>query len=295
MRILALDIGGTAIKSALFDGENLLSHDETPSSGKAGGPSVMEKVRGVIAGYPAFDRLAVSTAGQVDTRDGSILFANENIPKYTGMRVREILERATGRPVRVLNDVQAAALGEAVYGAGKGYRDFVCVTLGTGIGGGIFVGGRPYIGAAGVAGEIGHMSMHPGGLICACGQRGCWEQYASVTALLREARRITPSIQDGRGFFAALPEDSRLRAVFDRWIDEIVTGLATLAHILNPAAFVLGGGVMDQDIVLEAVRQRLYPRLMPSYRTVDIVRAALKNLAGVYGAMAAVRDAGIEE
>lgn len=290
MRILALDIGGMAIKSALFDGDCLVRHEETPSDGKRGGDAVVRTALQIIRSYGEFDRLGISTAGQVSRTDGTIVFANDNIPGYTGTDLREILERETGRPACILNDVNAAALGEATHGAGRGCRDFICLTIGTGIGGGIFLNGGLYTGTDGLAGELGHMVTHPGGRQCVCGQCGCYEQYASTGALIRVAKQIRPGIQNGRDFFEELYKDPGLLGMFDTWIQELLIGLVTLTHIFNPARFVMGGGIMSQRIIIDALQEGLYARIMPSYRKVEVLGAQLSNLAGVYGAMAAAKQ-----
>lgn len=287
MRILALDIGGTAIKSALLDGTgHILREAEVPSEGKRGGPHLMERARAVIGGYDGYDALGVSITGQVDARTGRIVFANDNVPNFTGTPVGELLHAYTGVPVAVENDVNAAALGEAHFGAGRGTRDFLCLTYGTGVGGAIVIEGRIYGGAHGVAGEMGHILTHPEGLVCACGQRGCYEQYASATALLRAARAVEPEIVDGRDLFARISGRPDLADAVSSWAREVVYGLVSLTHIFNPALIVLGGGVMSQRAVLRAVETLLYPRLMESYRGVRLAGAQLGNQAGVYGAFA---------
>ena len=188
-------------------------------------------------------------------------------------------------PVAVENDVNAAALGEAFFGAARDVEDFLCVTLGTGVGGAVVIGRRIYGGADGVAGEVGHMVTHPGGLPCACGQRGCYEQYASASALVRSAQTLDACYTSGRAIFADLDRREGLRHVVDAWIDEVLVGLTTLTHIFNPRLFVLGGGVAEQPYVLGALRERLPGRLIPSYRGVRLVGAQLGNMAGAYGAL----------
>lgn len=292
MSILALDVGGTAIKSALFENDGRISMEkETPSQAKCGGHRLMENVKTVIDGYSGYSALGVSMTGQVDSRSGKIVFANDNVPNFTGTPVADILRAHAHVPVAVENDVNAAALGEAWFGAGRGYPDFLCLTYGTGVGGAIVAGGRIYGGADGVAGEMGHILTHPDGLPCACGQRGCYEQYASMSALLRSAQSAFPQIQNGRELFEKLPEQSELAQIVAAWELEIVYGLVSLVHIFNPSLVVLGGGVMGQKSVLQGIRTLLYPRVMQSYRGVEIAGAQLGNHAGLYGAFTLARQA----
>ena len=292
MRILALDIGGTAIKSALLDGfGHVLREIETPSEGKRGGMHLMECAKAVIDEYAGYDAIGISTTGQVDARNGRIIFANENAPGYSGMQVSRILEAHAHVPVVVENDVNAAALGEANFGAGVGERDFLCLTYGTGVGGAIVIDGRIYGGADGVAGEMGHILTHPEGLPCACGQRGCYEQYASTSALMRRAREVEPGLADGKALFAQIGERQDLQAIVAAWVLEVTYGLVSLTHTLNPGLIILGGGVMRQRVLVQAVRDQLYPRLMQSYRGVRLEGAQLGNQAGIFGAYALARRA----
>ena len=291
MSILALDLGATALKSALFteDGQ-VVRQGECPSRGRFGGEALLAAAFEVIEGYEGYRRIAVSTTGQVEPETGRIAFANENVPRYTGMRVREILEQRYSVPVRVLNDVNAAAMGEGFYGAAQGAEDFLCLTYGTGVGGAIVIGGRVYGGSRGLASEAGHLLTHPDGLPCACGQRGCYEQYASVTALLRGARRVAPDIEDGRALFKRLAGDPALKAVVDGWLREVGHGLVSLIHALNPSRVLVGGGVFDQPGLAAQLEAAVLPRLMESYRQVAIRPAALGNMAGLYGALRAALE-----
>ena len=209
----------------------------------------------------------------MDTVRGSIYYANDNIPGYTGIEVRRILEDAFHVPVAVENDVNAAALGEAQFGAGKGYPDFLCLTYGTGVGGAIVLDGRIYTGSSWSAGSFGGIVIHPEAVDLAVEYSGCYEKYASTTGLVKRALAVDPGLTSGRAIFAAF-----------EWIDEIVTGLVTLIHIFNPSRIVLGGGIMVQPYVLEQVQERLIPRLSPGFRKVNIARASLGNQAGLLGA-----------
>lgn len=286
MKILALDIGGTAIKVAktTVHGE-ILESAEYPSEGKLGGDHIMKVACKIIEGASDYDLIGISTCGQVDTKTGSIVFANDNVPNYTGMQVKKILEEKFKVPVQVENDVNAAALGEAYYGVGREYEDFLCLTYGTGIGGAIIINRHVYGGSKGVAGEFGHIITHPNGLKCTCGQSGCYEQYASTTALVREAMRLDSKYDNGRRIFEAFHlGDESIGKVIDNWIDEVILGLVSLVHIFNPNCLILGGGILSQNYIIGEINNRLLDKLMPSYRGVAIKKAELGNSAGVLGA-----------
>ena len=283
MRIAALDIGGTSIKSGIWDGAQVSELRECDTNAKEGGARLMERAVEILKGYQPFDAIGISTAGQVDTGAGSIYYANDNIPGYTGMEVRRILEDTFHVPVTVENDVNAAAVGEAQFGAAKGQPDFLCLTYGTGVGGAVVIGGQVYTGSTWSGGSFGGILIHPEDVRSDVEYSGCYEKYASTTGLVRLAMQTDPSLTNGRAIFESFGRPE-VRAVVDRWIDEIVNGLVSLVHIFNPSLLVLGGGVMDQPYVLDQVQTRLIPRISPGFRGVRVTRANLGNQAGLLGA-----------
>lgn len=289
MKILVLDIGGTAIKSAVFEEGQLLDLREQPSDAHLGGAHIMETVRTIVSAYGQdhrIDRIGISTAGQVDPKAGCITYANDNIPGYTGTPVRQLLEDTFGIPTRVENDVKCAALGEGKYGAGKGIQDFVCLTYGTGVGGAIVIDGKLYGGSSSAAGQFGALLTHPqeqgrDGDFYA----GGYEKYASTTALIRRASAYDSALTNGRLIFGQMDHDG-VRKIVDGWIDEIVLGLCSIVHMLNPAMVILGGGIMEQPYIPQQVQLKLIPRLMPTYRQVLVRSSELGNRAGLFGAAA---------
>ena len=283
MRIAALDIGGTSIKSGIWDGARVSELRECDTNAKEGGARLMERAVEILKGYQPFDAIGISTAGQVDTGAGSIYYANDNIPGYTGMEVRRILEDTFHVPVTVENDVNAAAVGEAQFGAAKGQPDFLCLTYGTGVGGAVVIGGQVYTGSTWSGGSFGGILIHPEDVRSDVEYSGCYEKYASTTGLVRLAMQTDPSLTNGRAIFESFGRPE-VRAVVDRWIDEIVNGLVSLVHIFNPSLLVLGGGVMAQPYVLDQVQTRLIPRISPGFRGVKVTRANLGNQAGLLGA-----------
>lgn len=280
--VAALDIGGTSIKSGLWDGTRLLRTAEQDTNAKNGGAYVMERAIEILKSYQPFDAIGISTAGQVDSVRGCIRYANENIPGYTGMEVRRILEEEFHVPVAVENDVNAAAAGEAAFGAGKEEKDFLCITYGTGVGGAIVINGSVYTGSAFSAGEFGGILVHPEARAAGSPFSGCYEKYASATALVEAAKRLDSSLDNGRKIFSRFQE-KQVREVIDAWINEIVYGLITVIHIFNPSCIVLGGGVMAQPYVTEQVEKRTREEIMDSFSNVKICQAQLGNQAGMLG------------
>lgn len=283
MRIAALDIGGTSIKSGVWTGGPIEEVREQDTNAKNGALYVVERAKEILKSYGAFDAIGISTAGQVNPVEGSILYANENIPGYTGTKLREIMEKEFSVPVAVENDVNAAAVGEGRFGAGRGYDNFLCITYGTGVGGAVVMGQKVYHGSSFSAGEFGGILIHPEALQDGDPFSGCYERYASATALVAQARRLDESLVNGRRIFERLSEP-KVRAVVDSWIDEIVHGLVSLIHIFNPSRIVMGGGVMAQSYILEQVQEKVRRRVMSSYSQVELRQAQLGNQAGLLGA-----------
>ena len=282
-KIAALDIGGTSIKSGIWNGKEVEQVREQDTNAKNGGVYVMERAKEILRGYEGFEAIGISTAGQVDPIKGCIRYANENIPGYTGMQVKEILEREFSVPVAVDNDVNAAAVGEARFGAGKDQKNFLCITYGTGVGGAIVMDGAVYTGSAFSAGEFGGIMVHPEDRAAGQPFSGCYEKYASTTALVRMAMECDSGLDSGRKIFSRI-EEPKIRAVVDRWVGEIVYGLVTVIHIFNPSCIVLGGGVMAQPYIIKSLRERTGKEIMDSFRNVQLRQAELGNLAGILGA-----------
>jgi len=293
MRIMAVDIGGTSIKLGISDQHgNLEQYREIDAEAKQGGSHLINRVINEIAkNYREFDRIGMSTAGQVNSETGSILYANENIPNYTGMNVVDIMEKRFNVATKIENDVNAAALGELYFGSGKDYRDFLCLTYGTGIGGAIIMDAALHKGDNGNAGEFGHIMTHPKGKICACGNAGCYEMYASTTALVNRAKTVDPAYTNGRIIFKGIEKgDIRLEHILHEWIEEVAYGLVSLIHVFNPPAVIIGGGVMERNKLVHLVEQKVHELIMESFANVHILKASLGNKAGLLGAVSLHRS-----
>lgn len=287
MKNLVFDIGGTAIKYGICENDKLLQINEIPTKAHMGGRHVIDTLIGLISSLTEktkCDAIGISTAGQVDSSEGSIIYANSNIPNYTGTQIRKELENIFRLPVMVENDVNSAAMGEAIYGAGQEYSDFLCLTYGTGVGGAIVHDKQIYHGSSFSAGEFGAIVTH--GTAKAFGSDffdGCYERYASTTALVNSASAHDPSLNSGKKIFERIG-DEEVKAVVDCWINEILFGLTTLIHIFNPSCVILGGGIMVQPYIIEQIKSKIGQSIMPSFAHVEIKPAALGNTAGLLGA-----------
>ncbi len=287
MRVLAIDIGGTSTKLSIVNKKGeLFQFREMDSEAMQGADHLLRNITAVIKeNYTDFDAIGISTASQVNHQTGTIVYANENFPGYQGINVQAVFEANFGVPVKVENDVNAAALGEKFFGAGKAFRDFLCLTYGTGIGGAIVIDSTVYKGLNSVAGEVGHLVLHQGGLKCTCGCYGCYEMYGSTTALVKEAMKVNPNYVNGRKIFASIAGgDRELEEVLEKWVLEISTGLVSLTHIFNPPAIIIGGGIMEQDQLIEMIRKKTKSLMIDSFKDVQILKAKLGNQAGLIGA-----------
>lgn len=284
MKILVFDIGGTSIKYGYCQDGVLAEVNEIPTEAKKGGRHIMDTLVSLIGAQDGYDAIGISTAGQVNARDGYIIYANENIPAYGGTQIRRELEERFHVPVAVENDVNAAAMGEAIYGAGRAYPDFLCLTYGTGVGGAIVRDRKIYHGSSFSAAEFGAVVTHAEDKLNGSSfYDGCYERYASTTGLVQMAKAYDPALDNGRKIFARL-DDPKIREILDRWTDEIMLGLSSLTHIFNPACIVLGGGIMVQPLIMELIREKVNRFIMPSFAHVDIRPAELGNSAGLLGA-----------
>ncbi len=284
MKILAFDIGGTEIKYAFCDEKfNLTEKKSVPTNAHEGGRRIIERVVEIIKSCQGVDRIGISTAGQVNSKKGEIVFATDSIPGYTGTKIKEIIEAETGIPTAVENDVNSAAIGEAVFGAAKGIDSFICLTYGTGIGGAIYLDNKLFTGDSFSAGEFGHIVTHAGGRSCTCGGNGCYEAYASASALVRDVKEKTGREMNGREIFAEF-ENPEIRVIIDDWIDEIVIGLKGLVYIFNPSLIVAGGGIMNEAYITDEINKRLQSEIMASFRRVKVVKAIMGNDANKLGA-----------
>ena len=285
MKILAFDIGGTNIKYALCNEKFVLSDKHTvPTEAERGGQELIQKIISIIEEYDGLDRVAVSTAGQVDSNTGIVVYSTDNIPYYTGMMVKKIIENKTGIPTFVENDVNAFALGEAQFGAGKNVSDFLCLTYGTGIGGALYLDNKLYKGLGSSAGEFGHMITHAGGKQCTCGGEGCYECYASTKALVEAVNKANSTNLNA---FQIFEKDNfgkpEIRSVIDKWIDEMIIGLINIIYVFNPPLIILGGGIMNEDYVIDLIDRKIYNLLMENFKNVNIVRSRLGSDSALLG------------
>ena len=303
---IGVDVGGTKVAAAVVDEDGRILAKLKRSTPAASPARTEQTIADVVTDLQAdyeVGAIGLGAAGFVDSAGATMLFAPNLAWRDEPLKAR--VEERLGRPVVVENDANASAWGEARFGAARGYREVMLVALGTGIGAAIIIGGELYRGRWGIAGEPGHIRVVPDGRLCGCGNRGCWEQYCSGNALVAEARefaRRTPGgamrlLQLGGGVAEGIsgPEITRAAAegdpaalrcfqIIGGWLGQ---GLADLAAILDPACFVIGGGVSEAgDLLIDPARAAFERALTGrGYRPfAEIKVAQLGEDAGIVGA-----------
>ncbi|MGG0642610.1 ROK family protein [Sporosarcina gallistercoris] len=282
MYIGAIDIGGTSIKTAISNEYGELKNPKAyPTEADKGGSHLMGKILMICEEMQVqenLDGIAISSAGQVDADTGTIIYATDTIPGYSGMNVCEQVSTKFNVPATMDNDVNCTALGEQWVGAARNVNDFLTVTLGTGIGGALFINGSLYRGTTFSGGEIGHMILHPGGKPCTCMQAGCYERYASSAALSATVQQQLGDMELPVFFERIRSGNAEAIVLFERWIDDLTTGLASLVLILNPSVVVIGGGISAQgELLKEAIQTSLETKLMPNHKKRADCRACGKR------------------
>ena len=293
-KYLGVDVGGTYIKLGIVTESGGILKRHKVSVDQTSRVHVMDTM--IVAVREICDDnlaeisgIGVSAPGSIDSVNGKVAINEGNVPNWSGTEVCAILEDAFGLPAAIANDGNCAVLGEIWTGAARGCTDVICITLGTGVGGGIVSGGRLVRGARGFAGEIGHIPIHAGeGEICSCGRRGCFETFASTSALVRKAEKICPEWTSGRHVFEAVYEgNEEAEKLVSGWIDEIAYGITGLIHTFNPEMVLIGGGVSAQEeTVVKPLREKVMEMAIPDFIDgLKIETASLENDAGIVGAV----------
>lgn len=275
-KIIAVDLGGTSIKSALFVNGKIKEKNSVPTDAKRGADHVMEKLIQLIESYENAEAIGISTCGSVNRKDGSIHYANENMPGYTGTKVKSILESHFHIPCSVENDAICAAIGEKNFGAGRQMSDFAMLTYGTGVGAGIYLNSKPYYGNGyNTCPFIGGIYMQNEGTM--------YENCASTTALVRNIQKIRPEVTNAKVLFEK-KQSADVLAIMDKWYETVALGLCSIVHLYNLPSLIIGGGILEQQAVYNAIEQKFHAHLLSGFRGTEIRKASLGNEAGMYGA-----------
>ena len=310
-KYIGIDIGGMTVKGIIIrhDGK-VLAEDRIATGCEDGGNAMcknivvlINKMLDSIGGNKGdIKGVGVGCPGLIDSKNGVVVFSGnlglENFP------LAKAVSDKVGLPVKITNDANAAALGEAKFGAGQKYSDSILVTLGTGVGGGIIIDGKLFEGGNSAGTEIGHTVIEMGGYPCTCGRWGCFECYASATALMRKTKEAmeedtgsemwktyTPQTISGKTPFEYAETDISAKQVVDWYVKHLACGITNLVNVFRPQVVMLGGGVSEQDERLTVPVQRLVDKDIfagTDFAPVKVVKASLGSRAGAFGAAALI-------
>ena len=306
---IGIDLGGTNIAAAFVDSDGKIHkrtsiHTETGGGAKAVVDGLVQVCETLLCdSSEELLMIGIGVPGTVNDETGEIVFT-PNLP-LRRIGVARDLSKRFSCPVHLGNDANCAALGETIAGGAKGAQDVVFLTLGTGIGGGIILGGRLHTGISGAASELGHIVIHAGGRKCGCGRQGCWETYASATGLIRTAMEFMGTHPDsmlwelceglaeridGRAVFSAFRAgDQAAKLAVDQYIEHLGAGIVSIINLLEPELVCIGGGLSHnwdclQEPLQKMVEEEKYFRFSPEAPQTKIVKAVLGNDAGIIGA-----------
>lgn len=307
MIYIGIDIGGTQVKIGVVNQDGVVekkaAYDvafdnyETPLI-ETVKKSLVEFIQTNEIKEQEIAGIGVSSTGQIDVKTGTVIGAAEHIKDWEGCCIKEHIQSLYSVPVTVTNDANCATLAEQWVGGIKGYSDAIMITVGTGVGGGIIAHSDIVCGVSGGAGELGHLIIRNNGRKCPCGNRGCYEQYASTTALVRMVKRsvkkgeipsnlFADGVVNGRTIFSAIDKNGALKQCVNKWMGYVADGLVSLIHTFDPEVIVIGGGVSAQkDHFIEPLKAQIKSRIMPEYaKRVAIDAAKSGNDAGMIGAV----------
>ncbi len=308
MITIGIDIGGSSIKAALTDvGKTVIARTVKPTNAEGGPEAVLnvidECITGLCAGAPDAKPAAIGVGvpGAIDLENG-IVYHPPNLPGWKAVPLAQLIGSRRDLPVRLDNDANCAALGEAWFGAGREHDHFIGLTLGTGVGSGIIIGGAVYHGARGFAGEFGHLSIDHNGPLCKCGSRGCIEAYIGIHYLMSRAIPVLrdhpesllqqQAVADPQGLSpkdlatAATQGDEIARSLLEDAGRYLGFAVASAANLLGITTFIIGGGISAAgDLILDSVRESAMERTLKVHReNIVILPSELGNDAGMLGA-----------
>jgi glucokinase len=281
LRLLGIDLGGTNIKLAVIEDDRIVKTEQIPTLSEEGPDAVLQRVTALGLAHAPADAVGVAMPGLVDEEGRAIILASLH-GDWAGRPIAEPLTEAFGMPVTLINDGHAFALAESMLGSGRGYENVMCVTCGTGIGGGLVLGGRLHLGPRERAGELGHTSVVEDGLACSCGNSGCLELYAGSRAIAAAAGRNSFD----ETVFAAVEGDAAATAAIARAGTLIGRAIASVVIFLCPDRVVIGGGVATAGpLLLDPIRAELARRApVAPLELIELVPAELGTIAGAAGA-----------
>ena len=315
MYYVGVDIGGMSIKTGIVNREGEIVFSSVIETEKIDpelqikklGEDILRLIDESKIDKNSIKGIGVGCPGAIASKEGKVLYSS-NL-KWTDFPLKKILEDYTGYTVRIANDADAATIGEIMFGCAKGYSNVIMLTLGTGIGGGIVINRKLYEGTHGVVAELGHITLRTGGLPCGCGRRGCFEQYASATALIRQTKDEMLKNKNSKmwyyadndidkvngkvAFLAAKCGDKSAKKVVEKYVEYLSEGVLDYCNIFRPDAFILGGGLSKEgkyltDKVVKYLDNNDYG--YPGSPRSEVLTATLGNNAGIIGAASLIAE-----
>lgn len=296
MDILCLDVGAATIQYGVMkDGASCFcERSEMPTRGREGAEAVLRRLIRLIDRYAdRIDCISICTRGRIHEEVRAITQSTDDIPGWGGFPLVSELEKCFSKPIVIINDTTALALGEAHFGSMRGQESFLCMNIGSGIGGIVMRGGKIQWDGSLRAPEMGHHILHPDGKRCSCGRQGCYEAYASAHALIRMAAcRLRRRTLSGRELFCLVEKGDPVACeCLEAWAKEVALGLYNICCMINPDTIVFGGGLMQQKAAVAAVCAQLdkldcMKELLPA----RVQASSLGSAAGLYGCVVAARE-----
>ncbi len=292
---LALDIGGSFIKAAVVDSKGIILFEETfaSASDKKESQFIAQllQILQILQNFCSQKKLKIKGVGLgvpgIVNAEKGIVYQSPHFPHWKNFKIQTLVQRKISFPVFMDNDANMAALGEAWLGKGKALKNFILLTLGTGIGGGIILNKKVWQGDSGFAGELGHLVIAQNGRLCACGGQGCLERYASLVGLEEEWKNLSedPFTSPQDLFLRAKKGDWKALELWKRFGYSLGVGIASLMNVLGIENIVLGGGISEAfEVFKEGMQQGMKNHLYEtSFKKMKVYRAKLKNKAGILG------------
>ena len=315
MYYIGVDIGGTTIKYGIVDKAGQIIAQNSMETEPISPYTIIDKLAKNVKSlcldakidYSDILSVGMGCPGAINGKSGVVVYSS-NL-KWTNFPLKDYFEKVSSKPTRIANDADAASLGEVIFGCAKQYKNVIMLTLGTGVGGGIVIDKKLYEGSNGMASELGHIVMRKNGILCGCGRRGCFEQYASATALIRMTKIAMQKHKESllwnqvngdldlvngkTAFDSADLGDKTAKKVVKKYVEYLSEGILDYCNIFRPEAIILGGGISKQGKGLTDLVVKYLEKYNYGYKgtpKAKILTAELKNNAGIIGAASLVAE-----
>lgn len=290
-QVIGIDIGGTKTVGAIInEKKQILKELRIPTNPQHGPDNLIRSIEDIInelCNEYSVDAIGIGSAGRINIDQGTVHFASDNIPGWTGVRIKEVIENKFKIPTFVENDCKVTGLGEEWNGAAKGVHSYVCVALGTGVGAAVKIDGNMLHGKDYSAGELGHMILYPNGRQCNCGLCGCVEQYLSGPSLVKSYNALSKChVKTGYEFFELIQSNNKIaKLVLTQFVDDLVVFCQSIYNIYDPQMIIIGGGLVDtKQYWWDEFQNKIEHSPLSKILRINVVEAQLGSKAALYGA-----------